>query len=151
MKLDGKVPEKMMDWAKNHVRLYQESGGREGHHYKIPGQDRVVPCLLLATTGRRTPGRLIFPLIYGQDGANCVIIASKGGAPDHPQWYGNLVADPKVQIQVGETVMNATASRATGAERQRLWDLMATIWPPYNEYQQKAGTREIPVVVLKPS
>ena len=76
-----------------------------------------------------------------------MIVASKGGAPDHPGWYENLLANPEATIQVMDEVIPVRASDAQGEERERLWDLMAEVWPPYNDYQSKTD-RQIPVVVL---
>jgi deazaflavin-dependent oxidoreductase (nitroreductase family) len=77
-----------------------------------------------------------------------VIVASRGGAPDHPGWYKNLVAQPDVQVQVAADRFRARARTAVGEERTRLWRAMALLFPPYDEYQAKT-TREIPVVVLE--
>jgi deazaflavin-dependent oxidoreductase (nitroreductase family) len=109
---------------------------------------RGVQTLLLTTTGRRSGRSLMLPLIYGTHGDHYVIVASKGGHPQHPGWYVNLVAEPAVQVQVGGERFTARARTASGDERAALWDQMAEIWPPYNEYQTKTG-REIPVVVLE--
>ena len=78
-----------------------------------------------------------------------MVVASKGGTPDHPAWYLNLEADPEVEIQVLDSVLPATARTVTGEERERLWALMRQIWPAYDEYQTKTD-REMPVVVLTP-
>ena len=150
MRLQGRVPEQMISFAREHAELYLSSGGRQGHMMSPPGAPHAVPTLLLATMGRKSRERLIFPLIYGRDGRNLIVVASRGGAPQHPQWYLNLVADPAVGVQVQEQVLEARARTATGAERARLWALMAKIWPPYDDYQVKATNREIPVVVLEP-
>ena len=74
----------------------------------------------------------------------------KGGAPEHPGWYRNLLANPEVEIQVGTAKMKARARIASGEERARLWKEGVGFWPPYADYQVKAGSREIPVVVLDP-
>ena len=88
------------------------------------------------------------PLIYGKDGDRHIIIASKGGAPEHPAWYLNLVAQPKVNVQVSDKKFHAVARVATGEERQRLWAMMTGVYPPYPDYQKNTD-REIPVVVLE--
>jgi deazaflavin-dependent oxidoreductase (nitroreductase family) len=87
-------------------------------------------------------------LIYGTDGPRYVIVASKGGAPDHPGWYQNLVAEPAVELQVAAEKFRAHARTAESGERERLWKTMTKIWPAYDEYQAKTR-REIPVVVLE--
>jgi len=135
---------------KDHVRHYIASNGREGHLFAPPGTTEAVPTLLLATTGRRSGEKFIFPLIYGQDGHNYVVVASKGGAPDDPGWYRNLVQTPQVSFQVAEKTFTGTARTAMGAERARLWAQMAALFPNYENYQ-KQTPREIPVVVLEPA
>jgi deazaflavin-dependent oxidoreductase (nitroreductase family) len=125
-----------------HVRRYQETGGEVGHIWN------GVPTLLLTTTGRKSGERRTTPLIYGRDGDAYVIVASKGGAPAHPAWYLNLSAEPQVELQVKDEVFPARARTATAEERPRLWQLMAGIWPSYDDYQTKTD-REIPVVVLE--
>ena len=91
------------------------------------------------------------PLIYGGWGKGFVIVASLGGAPDHPFWYKNLDADPNAHIQVGYNHFDVTARVAKGDERKILWDMMVGILPQYVEYAKSTeGKREIPVVVLDP-
>lgn len=138
------------DWVVDHIRRYQESDGADGHIW--PGRDgkQALTCLLLTTTGKKSGGEQTTPLIYGQDGDNYIIVASTGGAPDHPDWYYNLAANPDVTVQVLADRFKGTARTAAGDERARLWELMAKIFPTYNDYHQSAkATREIPVVVLE--
>jgi F420H(2)-dependent quinone reductase len=89
-------------------------------------------------------------LFYGRTGDSYFVIASKGGAPEHPGWYRNILSNPEVGIQVGTQKMQARARAATGEERARLWKQAVEFFPPYAEYQVKSGSREIPVVVLDP-
>lgn len=131
-----------MLFGQEHVERYRETKGEEGHEW-LPG----VYTLLLTTTGRRTGATYTTPLIYGRDGDDYVVVASKGGADTHPDWYRNLEADPQVEIQVGADVMPAAAHTASGEQRNRLWVMMTEIWPDYDEYAAKTG-RDIPVVVL---
>jgi deazaflavin-dependent oxidoreductase (nitroreductase family) len=130
-------------WVATHNRDYVESNGKKGHHW------RGLDILLLTTTGRRSGNLRRTALIYGKDGDRYVIVASYGGKPEHPLWYLNLVADPQVTIQVGADVMTARAQTATAGERERLWKMMAAIFPTYEGYQGSTS-REIPVVVLTP-
>ena len=137
------------DWARDHVRRYRETGGADGHIWKGHDGAGNFPCLLLTTTGRRTGEARTTPLIYGSDGADYVVIASQGGRPEHPHWYLNLASDPAVDVQVEAVSFAATARTAEGADRDRLWRMMAALYPPYEAYREKAAaTREIPVVVL---
>ena len=98
---------------------------------------------------RRNWDRFVFPLFYGMAGDSYFVVASKGGAPEHPGWYRNLQANPEAEVQVGTTRVKARARTATGEERARLWQEAIKFWPPYADYQGKTG-REIPVVVLDP-
>jgi deazaflavin-dependent oxidoreductase (nitroreductase family) len=129
-------------FGEEHVRRYRETGGEVGHVWN------GVPTLLLTTTGRKTGNETTTPLIYGRDGDAYVIVASKGGAPEHPGWYRNLSKTPEVELQVGPDVFAARARTAGPEERERLWRTMAEIWPAYDDYAQKTD-REIPVVVLE--
>ncbi|HVN11516.1 MAG TPA: nitroreductase family deazaflavin-dependent oxidoreductase [Kineosporiaceae bacterium] len=138
------VTDSPVPWVAEHTRRYLASGGEDGHEWR-PG----VPTLLLTTTGRTSGARRRTALIYGRDGADYVVVASKGGSPDHPAWYLNLEANPVVEVQVFDTIVPATARTAAGAERRRLWALMREIWPAYDAYQTRTD-REIPVVVLTP-
>jgi deazaflavin-dependent oxidoreductase (nitroreductase family) len=149
---EAKLAPNLPAWMVEHANRYLESGGTDGHMYEVrrPGQpDMTVPSLLLTTTGRKSGDRFVFPLYYGEDGGSYIVVASKGGAPQHPGWYRNLLAHPEVEIQVGTAKMKARARTATGAERARLWQKALEFWPPYADYQQKTE-REIPVVVLDP-
>lgn len=125
-----------------HVRTYRETGGQRGYHW------RGTEILLLNTTGRRSGQERTFALIHRADGDRFVIVASKGGAPDHPLWFKNLEAAPDVTVQVRDAVIPVHASVAQGEERTRLWELMTEVWPDYDNYQAKTD-REIPVVVLQ--
>ena len=126
-----------------HVRRYRETGGEVGHLWR-----NGSTILLLTTTGRATGEKRTVPLIYAQDGPRYVIVASKGGAPDHPGWYKNLAKHPDVELQVKGEVFRAHARTATGDERARLWRKANEVWPPYDDYAKKTP-REIPVVVLE--
>jgi deazaflavin-dependent oxidoreductase (nitroreductase family) len=151
--IDAKVPAGLPQWMSDHVDRYMKSGGKDGHMYTItpPGMTKeiTVPALLLVTKGRKTGEKYLFPLFYGETGGNYIIVASKGGAPDHPGWYKNLKANPDVEVQVGTKTVKARARTASGAERAKLWQQAVGFWPPYAEYQQKVPDREIPVVVLE--
>jgi proline iminopeptidase len=141
----------LADWIADHLRVYRESGGREGHLWdaSMAGGRPDTPCLLLTTTGRHSGEARTMPLIYGAAGRAYVIIGSKGGASTQPAWYHNLCANPRVELQVGTQSLSAEARIASGAERARLWQMMVDVYPPYADYQRKTS-REIPVVVLEP-
>ncbi|MDR3535274.1 MAG: nitroreductase family deazaflavin-dependent oxidoreductase [Acetobacteraceae bacterium] len=150
---DAKLAPNMPQWMVDHTHRYLQSGGTDGHIYetKLPDGSQIsVPALLLTTTGRKSGEKFLFPLFYGTVGKSYLIVASKGGAPEHPGWYKNILANPDVEVQVGTTKLKAHARTATGEERARLWQEALEFWPPYKDYQVKAGAREIPVVVLDP-
>ena len=129
-------------FGEEHVRRYRETDGEEGHDWR-----EGSTILLLTTAGRKTGNPTTAPLIYNLDGDTPVIVASKGGAPDDPGWYRNLVKHPEVEVQIKGERFKARARVAEGEERERLWKLMNEVWPHYAEYATKTD-REIPVVVL---
>ena len=131
-----------MLFGDEHVARYRETDGAEGHDWQ------GTQCLILTTKGRRSGEDRDSALIYGTHGDAYVVVASKGGAPDHPGWYKNLAADPHVNVQILGDRFDAVARDATPAERPELWTLMTAEWPAYDEYQTKTE-RQIPLVVLE--
>ena len=129
-------------WVEDHVRRYLESDGEDGHVWN------GVPTLLLTTTGRRSGRSFTTPLIYGRQGDAYIVVASKGGAPRHPDWYVNLSATPEVGVQVAADRFTARARTAGPDEKPAAWAIMSEIWPPYDEYQARTP-RVIPVVILE--
>ena len=129
-------------WQVEHARIYQETNGEEGHIW------RGAPILLLTTKGRKSGQQYTTPLIYGQDGDRYLIVGSRGGADEHPQWYLNLVANPEIEVQVLADKFRARASTAEGEEKARLWKTMTSVWPAYDEYQGRTK-REIPLVIIE--
>jgi deazaflavin-dependent oxidoreductase (nitroreductase family) len=125
----------------DHVARYEETGGKVGHDWND------TSCLVLRALGRRTGELRKVPLIFGRDGEDYVLIASKGGAPEHPGWYENLLAHPDVELQVWDEVIPVTARTGTAADKARVWPAMVAQWPDYDAYQE-ASSREIPVVLL---
>lgn len=119
------------------------------HHGQITnGPFKGRSLLLLTTRGRRSGKQRTNPLAYTRDGERLVVIASKGGAPNHPDWYRNLRAHPSVTVEIGPERFEATASVARGAERRRLYDAQSARMPAFKEYQKRTS-REIPVVTLE--
>jgi len=128
------------------ARFIAEFRANEG---KVGGRFVQGTFLILHTTGRKSAKTRKFPLIYGRDGDAYVIVASKGGAPDNPGWYKDLVAHPDVEIQVRDKVLPVKARTANAADKKRVWPTMTAEWPDYDKYQ--AGTkRDIPLVLLSP-
>lgn len=109
-----------------------------------------MPMILVTMTGAKSGRRLTSPLVYSTDGDDIVVIASKGGAPNHPSWYHNLVANPTVTVEVGTDTWEATAELAEGDERKRLYDAQAAAMPQFSDYEKSAAEagREIPVFRL---
>jgi deazaflavin-dependent oxidoreductase (nitroreductase family) len=138
-------------WIAEHVELYLRDPEKARMWDSTPlGGPGLLPTLLLTTKGRKSGQPRHSPLIYGEAGDAYVVIASKGGLPNHPLWFRNLEAEPECELQVGPRRVTARARVAEGEERERLWRQMAKLYPPYDEYQQRAGSRRIPVVVLEP-
>ena len=143
--VNNRVVDSPTEWVADHIHRYVQTGGLDGHIW------RGVPTLLLTTTGRRTGTRRRTALIYGMDGDDYIVVASKGGHPTHPLWYENLVVEPKVEVQVGSTIIWAAAvSIDDQSSYERLWSKMVTIWPGFDQYQAKTS-RKIPLVRLRHS
>ena len=126
-----------------HVRQYEATGGKVGHDWN------GTSCLVLHTLGRKSGKTRKFPLIYGRDGKDYIIVASRGGSPEHPGWYKNLLAHPDVTIQVRDRLIPVTARTGTAADKARVWSTMTAQWPDYDAYQAKTK-RDIPVILLRP-
>ena|ERR1700761_3050471 len=133
-----------MLFGQEHVKRYRETDGAEGHEWQ------GTTVLILTTTGRHSGVLRSTPLIYGRDGTNYVVVASKGGADEHPAWYLNLESDPQVELQVLADRFPARARLATDAEKPRLWQAAVERWPAYADYQRRTE-RDIPIVVLERS
>jgi proline iminopeptidase len=130
-------------FGEEHVRVYRDTDGERGYEWK------GTQCLLLTTKGRKSGETRTHALIFAPDGDRAVIVASKGGAPQHPAWYLNMKANPEdVEVQIKGDVFKASNHDAEGDEYKRLWDVLAAEWPDYNEYQKKTD-RKIPVVILE--
>lgn len=143
MPIDG--PYEPSPWAPiaDQVALYESSGGTEGT--LLEGQ----PCVILWTKGRRTGAVRKTPLMRVADGDRYAVVASMGGAPDHPVWFHNVVADPEVSLQDGPELRDYTAHVADAAEKAEWWPRCTAVWPSYDDYQASTD-RDIPVIVLEP-
>lgn len=128
-------------WNREVIDEFRANGGRVG------GSFEGAPMVLLHTTGARSGKERVNPLMYLPDGDRIVIFASKGGAPDNPDWYHNLVANPAVTVEVGGETKPATARVAGPDERDTLYAEQAKRYPQFAEYE-KLTTRKIPVVVI---
>ena len=134
----------MNDFNEQVIAEFRDNGG------KVGGPFEGAPMVLLHHTGAKSGVERVTPLMYRPDGDRVVIFASKGGAPDHPAWFHNLVANPETTIEVGDEA--GVAVRATvleGDERDRIWSAQKAEVPQFAEYEVTAGDREIPVVALE--
>jgi deazaflavin-dependent oxidoreductase (nitroreductase family) len=129
------------DWNRRIIEEFRANGG------KVGGPFAGAPLLLLTTTGARTGRSHTTPVMYTDDGDRLLVYASKGGAPTNPAWYHNLVASPRVTVEVGTERFEADATVITGEERDRLYNRHAERYPGFAEYQEKTS-RTIPVVAL---
>jgi len=117
---------------------------------KVGGPFATTPLLLLHHTGAKSGTERVNPLAYQRiDGDTVAVFASKGGAPTHPDWYHNLVANPDARIEIGTEAYDVLARVATDEERDRIWEAQIRAKPNFADYEQKAGGRVIPVVVLE--
>lgn len=143
MPIEGTYEPSTNTFAVDQVRQYEETGGREGNTL------RDVPVIILWTRGRSSGSVRKTPLMRVRDGDRYAVVASMGGAPEHPAWYRNLVADPNVSLQDGAEVRDYVAREVTGDEKAQWWAKAVAVWPDYDAYQERTD-REIPLVVLEP-
>ena len=133
-------------WVADQVDLYESSGGTEGTTLRDTG----LPVIIVTNRGNKTGAIRKTPLMRVADGKNYILVASKGGAPEHPYWYYNLKADPNVEIRDKTEVFAMRVREVVNAdERQRLWAIAVKAFPPYQSYQEKTE-RVIPLFVAEP-
>ena len=135
-----------LDWVRKQVELYEGSGGTQGTTLRDTG----LPCIIVTHKGNKSGAIRKIPLMRVQDGDNYVLVGSYGGSPKHPVWVHNIRADPDVEIR-DETLVFKMRVReiADDATRDRLWQISADAFPPYDEYQAKTD-RKIPVFLAEP-
>ena len=131
-------------WVRDQVEKYEATGGAEGNTL------RGKPVIILTTRGNKSGNIRKTPLMRVEHDGRYAVVASRGGAPTHPVWYHNVVADPHVQLQDGPEPKQYVAHEAAGDERDTWWDRAVEAWPPYADYQKKTD-RQIPVFVLDPA
>ena len=129
-------------WVRNQTEKILEQGTTDG----VQVADR--PVVLFTTIGAKSGQKRDVPLMRVEENGHYAMVASKGGAPEHPSWYFNVKANPQVTAQDGETVVELTAREVSGDERAHWWELAVAAYPPYAEYQTKTD-RQIPVFVLE--
>ena len=132
----------MSDWNEKVIEEFRANGG------KVGGPFEGAPMILVHHTGARSGTERVTPLVtFPQDDGRYVIIASKAGAPTNPDWYHNLRAHPRVDVEVGTETFPVQVTEAEGAEREGIWGRAVAAMPGFGEYQEKT-TRTIPVLVL---
>jgi len=124
------------------IEEFRANGG------KVGGVFEGLPLVLLHHTGAKSGIERINPLAYQQVGDSVAVFASKGGAPSHPDWYRNLVAHPDVEVEIGTEKRHGHARVAQGEERERIWTAQKENFPNFAKYEETAGGRTIPVVVV---
>jgi deazaflavin-dependent oxidoreductase (nitroreductase family) len=146
MPLEGEYEPSPEQWVREQVAEYEASGGRRANTLR----DTPWPIIVITTRGNKTGKIRKFALMRVEHGGEYALVASKGGAPQHPIWYRNLTADPDaVMIQDGPEPFDAKVREVTGDEKAIWWERAVAAYPPYAEYQTKTS-REIPVLVASP-
>ena len=133
----------MPDWNDQVIEEFRANGG------KVGGMFEGAPLILVHHVGAKSGTARVAPLVYLRDGDRYVIFASKGGAPENPAWYYNLLAHPETEVEVGSDTVAVRAVEATAPERDRLYDAQVAAQPQFGEYRDKTS-RQIPVIVLEP-
>lgn len=139
------------DWVVEHRESYLRSGGAQGHIMDVSavGGHAFTTHCMIRYRGRKSGKTFITPLIYGDIGGEVVIVASKGGADEHPAWYLNIKGGSEIEFQVATQAFRATWREPAGEERDRVWDFMVQVFPSYANYQASTA-RRIPLVMMKP-
>ncbi|MDQ1023941.1 deazaflavin-dependent oxidoreductase (nitroreductase family) [Streptomyces umbrinus] len=146
MPLKGEYEPSPTKWVRDQVELYESSNGTEGTTL----MDTGLPVIVLTTLGAKSGKIRKTPLMRVEHDGTYAAVASLGGAPKHPVWYHNVVADPRVELQDGGTRQDMTAREVTGEEKAQWWERAVAAYPAYADYQKKTD-REIPVFVLEPA
>jgi len=144
MPIEGEYEPSPEQWVRDQVELYERSGGTEGTTM------RGMPVVILTTRGAKSGKVRKTPLMRVEHEGTYAVVASLGGAPTHPVWYHNVVADPRVELQDGPVRQDMTAREVTGEEKAVWWKRAVEAFPDYAAYQRKTD-REIPVFVLEPA
>jgi F420H(2)-dependent quinone reductase len=143
MPLTGEYEPSTSEWARKQAELYEATDGAEG------GELRGMPVIVLTTVGAKSGKLRKTALMRVEHDGTYAVVASLGGAPKHPVWYFNIVAQPHVELQDGATTLDYLAREVTGAEKVAWWERAVAAYPDYADYQEKTD-REIPVFVLEP-
>ncbi len=144
MTLSGKYEPSAQEWVREQVETIESSGGTEGTTLK------GVPVVVVTSIGARSGKLRKNPVMRVEHDGSYALIASKGGAPEHPEWYHNVISHPVVELQDERLRRDFDVRMAKGAERDEWWQRAVEVWPAYAEYQEKTD-REIPVFVAEPA
>jgi len=147
MNFDGTYGESTWGWVAEQVEQYEASGGAEANTLRDTG----IPIIVMTTIGHKSGLVRKVPLMRVEHEGSYALIASKGGAPAHPGWYHNLMADSTVQMQDGPEPWTTQVRLVEGEERQQWFQRGVDVYPPYAEYEEKAGDRQIPVFIAGPA
>ena len=143
MTLSGEYEPSPEKWVRDQVKAYEASGGTE--RTTLQG----VPVVVVTSVGARSGKLRKNPVMRVEHAGSYALVASKGGAPEHPTWYHNLIGHPTVELQDGPDRRDYTVRVAEGDERARWWERAVEVWPAYERYQAKTD-REIPVFIAEP-
>jgi deazaflavin-dependent oxidoreductase (nitroreductase family) len=143
MPLTGEYEPSPSNWAREQAETYEATGGADANTL------RGVPIIVLTSVGAKSGKLRKTPLMRVEHNGEYAIVASMGGAPQHPTWYHNVKKNPHVELQDGPVKKDYTAREATGDEKSVWWERSVAVWPDYAEYQTKTD-REIPVFILTP-
>lgn len=143
MPLEGEYEPSPQTWVRNQVERYESSGGTKGTTI------RGLPVVVVTSRGAKSGKLRKSPVMRVEHGGVYAVVASLGGAPAHPLWYHNIVADPRVELQDGPLRQDMAAREITGAEKAEWWERAVAAYPDYADYQEKTD-REIPVFLLEP-
>jgi len=146
MPLNGEYVPSPEKWVRDQVELYESSGGTEGTTL----MDTGLPVVIFTNRGARSGKLRKTPLMRVEHEGAYAVVASKGGAPEHPTWYANMLAYPEVELQDGPSKQDMVVREVDGQERAQWWERAVAAFPPYAEYQQKTD-RQIPVLVAEPA
>ena len=144
MPVEGEYEPSTRAWVRDQVELYEGSGGTQGTTLRDTG----LPVVIITNRGARSGKLRKTPVMRVEHDGRYAAVASQGGAPTHPRWYYNFLADPRVELRDGPHKWDMIARVATGAERAEWWDRAVAAFPPYAEYQLKTA-RQIPVFILE--
>lgn len=146
MPLDGEYEPSTIDWVREQVELYESSGGTRGTTLRDTG----LPVVIMTLRGAKSGKLRKTPIMRVEHDGVYAAIASQGGAPRHPAWYANLLANPHVELQDGPTRRDMVAREVTGEEKRVWWDRAVEAFPPYADYQNRTD-RQIPLLLLEPA